>query len=139
MAGKRKSSLAISAEQARLALSILIGEGKLAVRDVRGALARREKLIREIRARLHALGAESVVLAGDLRKVAVTRLGRAEEASREPRRKAVSAAVKATRQAQGHYLAAIRQLSKTARKQIKAIREKSGVKAAIAAAKRMAG
>ncbi len=63
---------------------------------------------------------------------------RAEETSREPRRKAVSAALKATRQAQGRYLGAIRQLSKAARKQIKAIREKSEVKAAVAAAKRMA-
>jgi hypothetical protein len=138
MAGRPRSSLAISAEQARLALAVLINEGKLAARDVYGALARRERLIRQIRERLHALGAEGVELAGDIRKVATTRFKRAEEASREPRRKAVSAAVKATRQAQGHYLAAIRQLSKSARKRIKTIREKSGVRAAIAAAKRMA-
>ena len=137
MAGRPKSPLVVSAEQARLALSVLVSEGKLAVRDVQGALARRERLIREIRARLHALGVESAELAGDLRRVAVARFQHAEEASREPRRKAVSAAVKATRRAQGRYLAAIRQLSKAARKQIKAIREKSGVRAAIAAAKRM--
>jgi hypothetical protein len=137
MAERRRSSLGISAEQARLALSVLIHEGKLAVRDVQAALARRERLIREIRARLHALGAEGMEMAGSVRKEAVARFQRAEKASREPRRKAVSAAVKATRQAQGHYLGAIRQLSKAARKQIKAIREKSGVKAAIAAAKKM--
>jgi hypothetical protein len=139
MARRSKSSLAISAEQARLALSILINEGRLAVRDVQGALARRERLIRQIRVRLHALGAEGIDLAGDLRKVAVTRFGRAEKASREPRRKAVSAAVRATRQAQGRYLGAIRRLSKAGRKRIKAIREKRGVKAAISAAKRLAG
>ena len=137
MAGRPRSPLAISAEQARLALSVLVAEGKLAVRDVQGALVRRERLVREIRQRLHALGVEGVELAGDIRRVATTRFEQAEKASREPRRKAVSAAVKATRQAQGHYLAAIRQLSEAARKQIKAIREKSGVKAAIAAAKRM--
>ena len=138
MAGRRKSSLEISAEQARLALSVLIHEGKLAVRDVQGALARRERLIRQIRQRLHALGVEGVELAGDIRKVAVARFKNAEEASREPRRKAVSAARRAAMQAQGRYLAAIRQLSKAARQQIKVIREKSGVKAAIAAARKMA-
>jgi hypothetical protein len=137
MAGRRKSPLAISAEQARLALSVLIHEGKLAVRDVQGALARRERLIQEVRARMHALGVEGVELAGEIRKVAVTRFQQAEKASREPRRKAVSAAVRATRQAQGRYLGAIRRLSKDARKKIKAIRGKSGVKAAIAAAKKM--
>ncbi len=138
MARPRRSSLAVSAEQARQALSVLIHEGKIAARDVQGALARREKLIRQIRERLHALGVEGVELAGDIRKVAVARFRRAEMASREPRRKAVSAALKATRQAQGRYLGAISQLSKAARLKIKAIREESGVKAAIAAAKRMA-
>jgi hypothetical protein len=138
MAGRRKSSLAISAEQAWQALSVLIHEGKLAARDIQGALARRERLIREIQARMRALGVEGMEVAGSIRKEAVARFQRAEKASREPRRKAVSAAVKATRQAQGRYLGAIRLLSRSARKQIKAIREKSGVQAAIAAAKRMA-
>lgn len=130
-------ALKVSQEEAAKALHVLVSEGKLAARDVYGALKRREKLIRQIRERLHALGVEGVELAGDIRKVATTRFKRAEEASREPRRKAVSAAVKATRQAQGRYLGAIRRLSKAARKQIKAIREKSGVKAAIAAARKM--
>jgi hypothetical protein len=138
MAGRRKSSLAISADQARQALAILVNEGKLAVRDVHGALARREQLIREIRERLHGLGVEGVALAGDIRDVAVARFKKAATDTREPRRKAVSAAVKATREAQGRYLGAIRRLSKSARKQIRAIREKSGVKAAIAAAKKKA-
>lgn len=138
MAGRRRSSLAISAEQARQALSVLIHEGKLAARDVQSAPARRERLIREIRARMHALGVEGMEVAGSIRKGAVARLRSAEKASRKPRRKAASAAVKATRQAQGRYLGAISRLSRGARKQIKAIREKSGVKAAIAAAKKMA-
>jgi hypothetical protein len=41
-------------------------------------------------------------------------------------------------QQQGRYMAAVRQLSKADRAKVKAIREKSGVRAAIAAAKRMA-
>jgi hypothetical protein len=41
-------------------------------------------------------------------------------------------------QAQGRYMAAVRPLTKEQRAKIKAIREKSGVQAAIAAAKRMA-
>jgi hypothetical protein len=138
MAGRYKASLAISAEQARLALAILISEGKLAVRDIHGALARRERLIRQIRERLHALGAEGVELAGDIRKVAVARFKRAAKANRERRRKAVSAARRAAMKAQGRYLASIRRLPKAARAKIKAIREKSGVKAAVAAAKKMA-
>jgi hypothetical protein len=40
-------------------------------------------------------------------------------------------------QQQGRYMAAVRQLPKAARAKIKAVREKSGVRAAIAAAKRM--
>lgn len=138
MAGRRRSTLALSGEQARQALSVLIHEGKIAARDVQGALARRERLIREIRARMHALGVEGMEVAARVAKGAVAGLRAAEKASRKPRRKAVSAALKATRQAQGRYLGAIRQLSKGARKQIKAIREKSGVRAAIAAAKGMA-
>jgi hypothetical protein len=40
--------------------------------------------------------------------------------------------------AQGRYLAAVRPLSKAKRGKVKAIRGKAGVRAAIAAAKRMA-
>lgn len=131
-------ALKLSQEEAAKALQVLVSEGKLAARDVYGALKRREKLVRDIRERLHALGVEGVELAGEIRRTAVTRFKSAEEASREPRRKAVSAARRAAMQAQGRYLAAIRQLSKQARAKIKAVREKSGVKTAIAAAKRMA-
>jgi hypothetical protein len=48
------------------------------------------------------------------------------------------AATRAAWAAQGRYLGAIRQLSKAARKQIKAIREKSSVAAAIRRAKKLA-
>jgi hypothetical protein len=41
-------------------------------------------------------------------------------------------------QRQGRYMAAVRQLPKADRAKIKAIREKSGVRAATAAAKQMA-
>ena len=51
---------------------------------------------------------------------------------RKPR---ISAATRKMYQQQGRYMAAVRQLPKADRAKIKAIREKSGVRAAIAAAK----
>jgi hypothetical protein len=133
MAGRRKSSLAISAEQARLALSVLIHEGKLAARDVRSALARRERLIREIRARLHALGVGGMEMAGSVRKEAVTRF----QGKRKTRRK-LSSATRAKYRLQGAYMGFVRNLPKAAKAQVRAIREKSGVRSAIAAARKMA-
>jgi hypothetical protein len=68
-------------------------------------------------------------MAGE-RKTAKRRVAR-----RKPR---ISAATRKIYQQQGRYMAAVRPLPKAARAKIKAIREKSGVRAAIAAAKRMA-
>jgi hypothetical protein len=124
---KRRGIASITAEQARNALTYLVHEGKVTAKAVEKALANRERLIREIRERMAALGG-----------AAAEGFRQAEKASRKPRRKAVSAATRAARKAQGRYMAAVRRLSKSARKQIKAIRQKSGVKAAIAKAKRMA-
>ena len=123
----RRSVTSLSAEQAHNALTYLIHEGKITAKTVQKALANRERLIREIRERVAALG---VAAADGFRK--------AEKATRKPRRKAVSAATRAARRAQGQYMAAVRRLSKSARKEIRAIRQKSGVKSAIAAAKRVA-
>jgi hypothetical protein len=64
-------TLKLSQEEAAKALHVLVSEGKLAAREVYEALKRREKLVRELRERLHALGVEGVELAGDIRKVAV--------------------------------------------------------------------
>jgi hypothetical protein len=124
---KRRGIGSITAEQARNALTYLVHEGRVTVKAVEKALANRERLIREIRDRMAALGG-----------AAAEGFRQAEKASRKPRRKAVSAATRAARKAQGQYMAAVRRLSKSARRQIKAIRQKSGVKAAIAKAKRMA-
>jgi hypothetical protein len=56
-------------------------------------------------------------------------------ARRKPR---ISAVTRKLYQQQGRYMAALRNLPKEQRVKIKAIREKSGVRAAIAAAKTMA-
>jgi hypothetical protein len=134
---RRPQSLRLSPDRAARALSILIDEGKLKLRDVTKALDRREKMIRELRAKLASLGEEvsgaaSRVARRGMRKASA----RTRKVAKQPRR--VSKAQRAARQAQGRYLGAIRRLSVEARAKVKAIREKSGVRAAIAAAKRIA-
>ena len=124
---KRRGIASITAEQAQNVLTYLVHEGRITAKAVERALGQREKLIREIRDRMAALGG-----------AAAEGFRRAEKTSRKPRRKAASAATRAARKAQGQYMAAVRRLSKSARKEIKAIRKKSGVRAAIAKAKRMA-
>jgi hypothetical protein len=141
MARRRRTPLTLSAEQARQALAVLIQDGKVAISEVQRALKRREHLIRELRSRLASLGEDGVWAGRRLRKSAAAGFRAAERASRPIRKRAkprISTATRKIYQAQGRYMAALRQLSKGARKQIKAIREKSGVKAAITAAKRMA-
>jgi hypothetical protein len=106
---------------------MLVDDGKIAAKDVTAALKRREKTIRELRARLSALGED---VAASVAKTA------AREAPRA--RRAITQAQRRARQAQGRYLAAIRKLSRQARVQVRAIRAKSGVDAAIRAAVKMA-
>jgi hypothetical protein len=139
MAKRRGSFASISAEEAQKALAYLVHEGTVTARAVQKALQRREKLIREIRERMVALGVESLGASAKIGKSAIASLRRAEKSSRKPRRKAVSAATKAARQFQGQYMSALRRLSKEAKKQVKEIRKQSGVKAAIAAARKLAG
>lgn len=132
MARRRRSSIAsISAERAREALTYLVAEGRVAVREVEKALDNRDRLIREIRQRLVALGAEGA-------RAGAAGWKSAEKATRKTRKKAVSAATKAARQAQGQYMAAVRRLSKDVRKRVLEIRKTKGVKAAIKAAKKFA-
>lgn len=126
-------TLKVSQEQATRALHVLVSEGKIAAREVYGALKRRENLIRQLRERLAALEKDGPF---PMKTAALKRAGR--KAARNAKRR-VSAARRAAMKAQGRYLGAIRGLSKQARVKIKAIREKSGVTAAIAAAKRVAG
>jgi hypothetical protein len=139
MARRRKGSLVtLSAERAREALTYLVAEGRIAAREVEKALDNRDRLIREIRERMAALGVEGVRTGRKLAKRAAKSYRSAEKATRKPRRRAVSAATKAARRAQGQYMAAVRSLSKDVRKRVREIRKSKGVKAAIAAAKKLA-
>jgi hypothetical protein len=124
---KTKKALRLSAHHASLALQMLVDDGKIAAKDVSAALKRREKTIRELRARLSALGED---VAASVAKTA------AREAPRA--RRAITQAQRRARQAQGRYLASIRKLSRQARVRVRAIRAKSGVDAAIRAAVKMA-
>jgi hypothetical protein len=126
----------ISAEQARQALQILVADGRIAAREVSKALARREILVRELRQRLATLGAEGSAAVARATKRSLSPATR--RAIRRGAGQAITAAQRAARQAQGKYLGAIRQLSKASKVKVREIRKSSGVKAAIAAAKKLA-
>jgi hypothetical protein len=137
MARRRRQSLALSGEHARQALAVLIQEGKLAASEVKKALQRRDRLVRALRASLAALEAGVVGVGRRVLKdgpfaMAEKRKTAKRAARKKPR---ISAATRKMYQQQGRYMAAVRQLPKADRAKIKAIREKSGVRAAIAAAK----
>ncbi|MGH9368194.1 MAG: hypothetical protein ACRD3M_11030 [Thermoanaerobaculia bacterium] len=141
MKRRRRTRLpAITAEQARMALNILMTDGRIAAREVARALARREKLVRELRRRLAALGESAAgAVARAARKRPLPKLTpRRRRAVRRRARKAITRAQRVARQAQGRYLGAIRGLSETSRAKVREIRKSSGVKAAIAAAKKLA-
>jgi hypothetical protein len=135
VARRRRPSLALSGQQAQAALAVLIHDGKLRASEVRKALQRRNRLIRALRASLSAL------------ETGVGRVGRFLKNRALPARKAgtlkrrrkprISAATRKIYQQQGRYIAALRNLSKEERAKVKAIRAKSGVRAAVSAAKRM--
>jgi hypothetical protein len=93
------------------------------------ALKKREQLVAEIKARLEELGGEGLRL--------VTGAVALRRATRRRRPKASAKAVAAWR-AQGRYMAAVRRLPKAARAKVKAMREKKGLRAALAEAKRLA-
>jgi N-methylhydantoinase B/oxoprolinase/acetone carboxylase alpha subunit len=141
MARRRSSSLALSGEHAQQALAVLVHDGKLAVGEVQNALKRHRHLVTDLRAKLAALeeGAAKVgkrfFKDGPFPTARIVRTGKRKAARRKPR---ISAATRKIYQEQGRYMAALRNLSKEERARIKAIREKSGVRAAISAAKGMA-
>jgi hypothetical protein len=137
MARRRRSTLTLSAEQAHQALTFLVHEGKLAASDVRKAFDRREKVIREIKERMAALGDESFGLVERANKGASRALRTAEKTSR-PTRKRVSAVRRAAMVRQGKYLAAIRPLSAQDRAKVKDVLKAKGWSAAMAEAKTMA-
>jgi hypothetical protein len=130
---KRKTTkpLNITADRAAHVLHILIAEGKLTAKHVSDALKRREEMIHELRQRLDALerGAVSAV-EGVGRKIT-------RKAGRKPKRR-MTATRRAALQLHGRYLGHIRTLPKATKAKVKAIREKSGVHAAIGAARRVA-
>ena len=144
MARRRRSSLALSAEQAQQALAFLVHEGRLAASEVRKAFDRREKLIREIKERLAQLGVEGLQLTTRLAKGPRRKIRAARKESRparrpsQPARKRVSAVRKAAMRRQGKYLAAIRPLSAQDRAKVKAVLKSKGWSVAMAEAKRMA-
>lgn len=134
MRRKTKKELRLTAQHAAYALQMLIQDGKVAAADVQRALQRREVMIRDLRDRLAALeGAAAPVVRS------LARAGQREMRAAAPRaRKAITRAQRIARQAQGRYLAAVRRLSKEARLKVREIRAKSGVEAAIRAARKMA-
>jgi hypothetical protein len=130
---KTVKAVRLTGQHAAYALQMLIEDGKIASRDVAQALKRREKTVRELRARLIALGE-------DVSKAVVSAANAANGSPRVQRaRKQITRAQRTARQAQGRYMAAVRQLSKDARKRVKEIRVKSGVDAAIREARKLAG
>jgi len=124
---RRKKTLSITADQALQALQVFVHDGKILAQDVSRAIQRRDRLVRQLRSRLEALGDEGARMAGRLKRQAAPRV-----------RKAISKARRAAYQAQGRYMAAVRALPKSTRAKIKKIRQSSGVDAAIKAAHQMA-
>jgi hypothetical protein len=142
---RRRKALGLSADQALQALHVLMHDGKILARDVTKAIQRREKLVRQLRAKLAELGDEGYKVARRVGQQAAPRIaaanrqmGRALGVARREGRRVISRAQRAAYQAQGRYMAAVRTLPKSARVKIREIRESSGVVAAIKAAKKMA-
>ena len=131
MKRKTQKALKLTAEHAGHVLHLLIAEGKIAAKDVTSALNRREAMIHDLRQRLAALerGAVSTI------EKAGRRVARKVE--RKVKRR-MSPARRAALKLHGKYIGTVRTLSKEAKATVKAIRETSGVQAAIAAAKKMA-
>jgi hypothetical protein len=132
---KTKKALKLSARLAGVALQMLIEEGKIAAGDVARALKNRERLVKDLKARLSEIESISRPVA---RRVASA--GRKAVRRAAPRaRKAITRAQRAARQAQGRYMAAVRSLSQEARVKIREVRKESGVDAAIKAALKISG
>lgn len=133
---RRRSTtvLRISADQARQALQVLVAEGRIAALEVSRAIARRQKLVNELKRRLSALGEDAAQAA----RLAARDARPAARRAKKRARVAITAAQRTARQAQGQYLGAIRRLSRDAKKKVREIRKKEGVKAAIAAARKLA-
>jgi len=135
---KRRRSLALSGEQARHALAVLLHDGKLAVGEVQNALKRHKHLVTDLRFRLAALEEGAGKVGKRVLKDGPFPMALKTRVTKRRRKRRISAATRKMYQQQGRYMAAVRNISKEARAKVKAIREKSGIRAAIAAAKKMA-
>jgi hypothetical protein len=120
-----RKTLNIAADRAAHALHVLIADGKIAARDVTDALKRREAMIRELRDRLVAL-----------EQGAVSAMKATGKKVRKAKRRMTAARLAALR-LNGKYMGHVRRLSKAQKATVKKIRETKGVRAGIAAAKRM--
>jgi hypothetical protein len=127
---KTNKTLNITPDRAAHVLHILIAEGKLTAKRVSDTLQRREEMIHELRERLAAL--EHGVVS------AMKRTGGriARKAARKKRR--MSPARLAALRLNGKYMGHVRRLSTAQKATVKKIRETKGVRAGIAAARKMA-
>ena len=97
MRRKTKKALKLSANHAAIALHLLIEDGRIAAADVTKALKNREKMIRDLRARLEALEKAAAPVARRIAKA-----GRKAARRAAPKaRKAISRAQATARRAQG--------------------------------------
>lgn len=119
----------LTREDAHAALRWLVATGVVSAKQIADALKKRQELVEEIRSHLEAFGAGGgrFLLPGEPPTRPATR-----------RRRKPSAKARAAWQQQGRYMGFMRGLSKADRTKVRAVREKSGVRAAIATAKRLA-
>ena len=132
MAGRKKGFPKLSGDEAIAALRWLVARGTIKASHIADALKRRERLVREIRERLASLGADGLRMLKDGPFPMATKRAPATR-----RRRRASAKARAAWVLQGAYMSSVRPLSKANRLKVKAVREKKGVKAAIAAAKKL--
>jgi hypothetical protein len=112
----------LSATEAQYVLSYLIDRRRIRPADVDAALRSRRDEVRDLRARLEALGVGSS--AG--RKLRASR-----PAPRQRRRGRLSPRVRALRRQQGRYMALVRGLSAAEKAKVRAAREKQGMASAL--------
>ncbi len=130
MKRKTNKTLNIAADRAAHVLHILIADGKLAAKDVTNALKRREEMIHELRQRLLALEHGAVSAVERTAKKIARKVMR--------RKRKMTAARLAALRLNGKYMGHVRRLSTAQKATVKKIRETKGVRAGIAAARKMA-
>ena len=121
----------LSAEQAHAALRWLHALVKVTRKDIQNGIGHRDRLVHEIKDRLEQLGGKRPpYLRGPWTLVSTP--------ARRRRRRASAEAQAAWGKARGRYLDAVRRLTAANRSEVKAIKEKGGLKAAIREAKKLA-